>query len=339
MKFTQRKGKNITGLTQMGWAVVIVVALVGVGLYNSGYFAGTPIQTGIDAVLDVETDITVGLNDVFFKTQVREDLGAFASEDVIINAYTDEAGTWLATATAASGIVTFSASTVKEGSYVWLQARAGAPSASDGYITPLAKYRVGNGDPTDTVSAYNAETGQAVIWVSNLHDSEEPHFTFRAPDGADLSAGSIDNLTTGDTYFTLSIYIDDDECWYGAPDFTDMVSGDVYKGGIWVVWRGNANTYLFEQGAAREMIAWNTLTYSYVAWNFDTRLWQDSLITGDLNTATWTFTIADGDDFDLGTETLQLDVFDMMKVTSSPAIGNFIDGGALDPSAVAAYID
>ena len=339
MKFVTRKGKNITGLTQMGWVGIIVLVLVGAGLYNAGYFTGTPVQTAIDSVLDVETDITVGLNDVFFKVAVKEDLGAFASEDIIVNAYSDEIGTWLGSVTASSGLATFSASSVQEGSYVWLQARQAAPSSADGYITPLAKYRVGNGDPTDTVSAYNAGTGQSVIWVSNLHDSNVIHANFTMIDGADLSVAASDNLTTGDTYFTFNVYMDDDECWYGAPDFTDRVNGDEYIGGIWFVMRFAADTYTFEQGSARHLYAWSDLTYSYIAFNFNVRLWQDSLRTGDLNTYSAQIKLADGADFDMGADTVLIDVFDMYKDTGGYSFGNFVNGGALDFAEITAYVD
>lgn len=338
MKFVTRKGKNITGLTQMGWVVVVAALIVCAGGYNAGWFTGTPVQTAIDSVLDVETDITVGLNDVYFKVAVRESLGAYTAEDIICNAY-DEAGVWQGTATASSGLATFSSFSVKEGSYIWLQARQAVVASADGYVTPLAEYRVGNGDPTDTVSAYQVDSGQSIIWVDNLHDSTEPVFTFRAPDGADLVSGTADNLTTGDTYFTMNIYIADDDCWYGAPDFTDMVSGDTYKGGIWILWKADTDTYSFEQGSAREMLVWSDMSYSYVAWNFDIRLWQDSARTGDVNTATFTFTLSDGADFDGGANTLALDVFDMMKVASYNAESNFEDGGALAPAAIAAYCD
>jgi len=338
MRFREEKG--YFGFSREGLTVLLVAALIVVAMWNAGSLTGSPVGDALDAVdeyINPEVDITVGTNMVFPKVSVLESLGAFASEDIICNAY-DESGNFLATATASSGLATFSSLQVQEGSYIYIQGRSAAPASADGYVTPLMRFRVGNGDHADTVSAYS-DAGQSILWVDNIHDSNDPHFTFRAPDGADLSAGSVDNLTTGDTHFTMNLYIDDDECWYGAPDFTDMVNGDVYKGGIWVVYKGNTNTYTFEQGSAREMIAWSDLSYSYVAWNFDVRLWQDSLRTGDLNTVTFTFTLADGADFDLGAETLALDVFDMMKVTGSNALGNFIDGGALTPDVVAAYCD
>jgi hypothetical protein len=337
MKFVTRKGRNITGLTQMGWVAVIVVVLVVAGGYNAGWFTGTPVQSAIDTVFDVETDITVGLNDVFFKTQVREDLGAFADANIIVNAYSDETGTWLATATASSGLATFSAASVKEGSYVWLQARQAAPSSADGYVTPLAKYRVGNGDPTDTVSAYNAETGQAVIWVRNLHDSTAPTFVFTDASGDDVKDGTTDNITTTDTFFRVMVAVLDDECGYGALDFTDMVSGDSYKGGIWIVWRGT-KTLDFEQGSARELLSWGTPDYVYYAWNFYTQLWQDSLRSGDQNSITATIQLSGSDTF-ADTDTLQFDIFDLMKVSGSVSINSFVDGGSLSPTAITAYID
>lgn len=339
MKFVTRKGKNITGLTQMGWVSVFVIAIIVIGGYNAGWFADTAVQTAIDSVLDVETDITVGLDDVFFKVAVKEDLGAFASEDIIVNAYSDEIGTWLGSVTASSGLATFSASQVQEGSYVWLQARQAAPASADGYVTPLAKYRVGNGDATDTVSAYNAETGQSVIWVSNLHDSNVIHANFTCIDGADLSIAASDNLTTGDTYFTFSVYMDDDECWYGAPDFTDMVNGDTYIGGIWFLMRFAADTYEFEQGSARHHYAWTDLGYSYIAFNFDVRLWQDSLRVGDFNTYSTQIKLANDADFDGGADTILIDVFDMYKDTGGYSYGNFGNGGALDFSEITAYVD
>jgi len=337
MRFTEKKG--FFGLSREGWAVIVAVLLVGYFAWNAGMLAGTPVGDAADAldeIINPEVDITIGADMVFPKISVLESLGAFASEDIICNAY-DESGAFLATATASSGLVTFSSLQVQEGSYIYIQGRSAAPATADGYITPLTRFRVGNGDQADTVSAYS-DAGQSILWVDNLDDAEEPHFTFRAPDGADLSAGSVDNLTTADLYFTLTIYIDDDECWYGAPDFTDMVSGDVYKGGIWVTMSG-ATDYTFEQGSARQYQKWSVGAVIYHAWNFDTRLWQDSLRTGDVNTATFTFTIAHGADFDGGTDTLTFDVYDMMLDTGSWSNSNFVDGGALVPVAVTAYID
>jgi hypothetical protein len=278
-------------------------------------------------------------NDVYFKVSVKESLGAYASEDIIVNCYADADGdVYLGSATASSGLATFSGFSVKEGQHVYLQGRQAAPATSDGYITPVEEFIVGKGGPTDTVSATSAVTGEQTLWVDNLHDSNEPHFAFFAPDMADLASGSADNLTTSDLYFTMNIYIDDDECYYGAPDFTDLVSGDKYIGGIWLLWSG-ADDYTFTQGSARHYQKWSVGSVIYHAWNFDVRLWQDSLRTGDLNSMTFMMTLANGADFDGGADTITLDVFDMMLDTGSWSASNFVDGGALAPAAVTAYID
>lgn len=301
---------------QMGWLTILGI---------------NPIQLGAIQIGDPD--------DVYFKIQVKESLGALASEDIIVNSYDADGVTYLGSATASSGLATFSGFSVEEGQHVWVQGRQAAPASADGYITPLTEFIVGMGDPSDTVSAKNAVTGESILWVDNLHDSTEPVFAFYAPDGQDLVSGTADNLTTADLYFSMTIRISQDECWYGAPDFTDQVTGERYIGGIWVVWRGS-NAYDFEQGSARYHYSWSDPTYTYNAWNFDTRLWQDSLQTGDVNVFTAIMTLANGADFDQGSETLQLDVFDMMLVTGTTyGIGNFVDGGALSPSAVAAYID
>lgn len=277
-------------------------------------------------------------DDVYFKVSVKENLGAFASEDIIVNAYSDAAGTWLGAATASSGLATFSGFSVKEGSHVWLQGRQAAVASADGYVTPLEEFIVGLGDPTDTVSAVSVVTGQSILWVSNIHDSTEPTLTCRAPDGADLSGGSVDNLTTSDTYFTVTILYQLDDCWYGAPDFTDMATGDKYIGGIWIV-VSQSDDYQYSQGSARYFHEWWSGTTEYHAWNFDVRLWQDSIQDGDVNTAVFTLTLANGADFDGGADTLTIDCYDMMQDTGSWSIGNFIDGGALAPVAITAYAD
>lgn len=337
MKFTQRKGKNITGLTQMGWVVVAIVVLASFAAYNNGMFTGTPIESLYDSVLDVETDITVGLNDVYFKVAVREDLGAFAAEDVIVNAY-NEAGVWQGTATASSGLATFSSFSVKEGTYIWLQARQAAPASTDGYITPLAEFRVGNADPTDTVSAYSVDSGQSIIWVRNLHDSTEPVFIMSDSQGNDMgTAFTDDNVSTADTFVRLLVSVTDDECGYGAYDFVDMVSGDEYKGGIWFVWRGTESVD-FAQGSARELISWSDPTYVYYAWNFYEQLWQDSLRSEDHNSYSVVLALQGSSTFATA-QTLQLDLFDLMKVGGTLSINSFVDCGALAPAAFAAYVD
>lgn len=306
--------------TQMGW-------LSALGIHPID-FSGTGIIP------------PVGQGDeVYFKISVKESLGAYASEDIIVNAYGEAAcTTYLGSATASSGLASFTGFSIVEGSHVWLQGRQGPPSTADGYITPVTEFIVGFGDPTDTVTAKNAVTGESTLWVDNLHDSTEPVFTFYAPDEANLASGSVDNLTTADLYFTMSIRIAEDECWYGAPDFTDAVSGEKYLGGIWVLMSG-ATDYTFTQGSARFYHKWSVGSVIYHAWNFNTRLWQDSLRTGDVNSASFTFTLANGADFDQGADTLTLDVFDMMLDTGSWSASNFVDGGGLAPAAVTAYID
>lgn len=307
---------------QMGWLTI---------------FGINPIVLG--AIPGLEPD------DVFFKVNVKESLGAYAAEDIIVNAYTKDGGTftYFDSATASSGIATFSGTSIPEGSHIWLQARQAAPATADGYITPAREFIVGIGDPTDTVSVKDAITGESTLWVNNLHDSTEPVFTFYAPDTANLASGSVDNLTSADLYFTMNIYIAEDECWYGAPDFTDLVDGKQYIGGIWITMSG-ATDYTFEQGAARHYMKWSVGSVIYHAWNYDVRLWQDSLRTGDVNSVTFTQTLAVGADFDQGADTLTLDVYDMMLNPGgmgliNPSNANFVDGGALDPSAVTAYVD
>jgi hypothetical protein len=324
----EKDKKRVKGLAI---ASVIFVAALQLGWLQ--IFGLNPIKFG---------GVQIGeADDVYFKVNVKESLGAFADEDIIVNAYTKDGGvyTYLDSATASSGLATFSGTSVKEGSHVWLQARQGPPASADGYVMPVREFIVGTGDPTDTVSAKDAITGESTLWVNNLHDSAEPHFTYFAPDNADLASGTADNLTTGDTYIKFNIYIDDDECWYGAPDFTDLVNGEEYIGGIWVVLRTSTDSYTFEKGSARYQYTWQDLTYEYYAFNWDVRLWQDSLQTGDLNTFTATMTLADGADFDGGANTWQFEVYDMYKVQQTIAVGNFVDGGALAPAAVTAYCD
>ena len=316
-------------------ALIIVVLVAGAGQLGwLTYFGIEPLKFGLEGIIPPP-------DDVFFKVNVKEDLGAYASEDVIVNAYTKSGSTYtyFDSATASSGIATFSGTSLPEGSHIWLQARQAAPASADGYITPIREFIVGQGDATDTVSVKDAITGESTLWVSNLHDSTEPIFSFEDIAGNSLSAGTADNLTTGDTHIIFTISIAEDECNYGAPDFTDVVNGDVYIGGIWVVLRTATDSYTFEQGSARYMHTWQDLTYEYYAFNFNVHLWQDSLRTGDINSFTTNLKLADGADFDGGANVWSMDVFDMMKVTSSIAIGDFIDGGALAPAAVVAYCD
>ena len=318
---------------------IIKYGVVGALIFLLSMQMGLLTSFGISPISFTAEGPLPDADDVYFKVQVKEDLGAFASEDIIVNCYADAAGSeYLGSATAASGLATFSGFSVKEGQHVFLQGRQAAPASADGYITPITEFTVGLGDPADTVSAKNTATGESILWVRNLHASTEPIFAFYAPDGADLVSGTADNLTTTDLYFSMTIRIAEDECGYGAPDFVDAVTGEKYIGGIWIVWRGT-NNYDFEQGSARYHLSWSDPTYSYHAWNYDVRLWQDSLKTGDVNVFTAIMTLANGADFDQGSETLSLDVYDMMLDTGTPGIGNFVDGGALAPAAVTAYID
>ena len=314
----------------------IIVAIIAGGAAQMGWLSAFGIEPFTFGTIDLDL---VGADDVYFKIQVKESLGAFASEDIIVNVY-DMDMVYLGSATASSGLATFAGFSVKEGQHVFVQGRQAAPATADGYVTPLTEFIVGQGDAADTVSAKDAITGESILWVDNLHDSTEPTFAVYAPDGQDLTAGTADNLTTADLYFSLTIRIAEDECWFGAPDFTDGVTGEDYIGGIWIVWRGS-NSYDFEQGSARHHLSWDTTTYSYHAWNFDVRLWQDSLRTGDVNVYTMIMTLANGADFDQGAETLSIDVYDMMLNTGlgNPQIGNFIDGGALAPVGYVAYVD
>lgn len=328
----------MSGMKQQDKRKAVTYMVIGLLIFATSMQMGWLTSFGIDPIQLGAIQIGEA-DDVFFKIQVKESLGAMAAEDIIVNAYGDaNADVYLGSATAASGLATFAGFSVKEGSSVWVQGRPAAPATADGYITPLTEFIVGMGDPADTVSAKTPD-GSSILFVNNLHDSTEPIFAFFAPDGADLVSGTADNLTAGDLYFTMTIRINDDESWYGAPDFTDAVTGEEYIGGIWVVWKGTKD-YDFEQGSARHHLTWSTPDNVYHAWNYDIRLWQDSLQTGDVNVATFTQTLSNGADFDKGAETLSLDIYDMMLVTgTSYALGNFVDGGALDPSAVAAYCD
>ena len=165
MKLVIRKGKNITGLTQMGWVAVLVIGIVIINGYNAGWFSDTPVQRAIDSVLDVEQDITVGFNDVYFKVNVVNKSGDTLTEEVIVYAYG-----WndnlKGTARVSNGIATFGF-LVQEGSYINLVAFV---DTDDSIITSLGfpelyqTFRIGNGDPGDTVYAYNIDTGEAVIY-------------------------------------------------------------------------------------------------------------------------------------------------------------------------------
>ena len=281
----------------------------------------------------------LGADDVYFKISVKESLGAYASEDIIVNCY-DMSGEFLGSATASSGVATFNGFTVKEGSHVQLQGRQAAPASADGYITPVTEFVVGQGDPADTVSAINVATGSSILWVDNLHDSTEPVWNITTIDNQILTGvAPVDNLTTGDLGISFRISIAEDECWYGAPDFTDMVDGKSYIGGIWLVIASSTDAYTFSQGSARYMYSWQEGSTVYRAFNFDVRLWQDSLRDGDVNVFTTSLYLANGADFDGGANTFTVDVYDMMLDTGSPAFANFIDGGALAPLTGTAYVD
>ena len=339
MRFRQKTG--FFGLSREGWAVIVASLVVGYFAWNAGMLAGTPVGGAYDWADDIinpEVDITVGENMVYPKVEVRETLGAFATSDQIINAY-DENGAWLGTATSTGGVATFATLYVQEGSYIWLQARQAAPDAAIPYVMPLERFRVGNGDDGDTVSMYN-DAGQGVCWVRAVHATTEPLFKIYAPDGVELTTGyATDNLTTGDTYarFEITNFVDED-C-YGSPDFTDMVSGISYKGGIWVVIKTATDSYAFTKGEAREFFTFTDLTYEYYCWNFDTFLWQDSLRTGDVSTFSAYLTLSGTNEFDGGANVFTLDVYDMMLDDGSHAISNFIDGSGINPVEIAFYVD
>jgi hypothetical protein len=319
---------------------ILAIALIAVVCY----FTYAPFTTWVDGIFTPTEGNTVGDGDMVYpKVQVKESLGAYADEDIIVNAYSSPSGgfdTWLGSATASSGIATFGFQ-VEEGTTIYLQGRAAAPATADGYITPITQFIVGQGDDTDTVSCRNAQTNQDTLWVNNLHDSTEPLWNMTTIDSGQILLGSsrTDNLTTADLGFVFRISIADDDCWFGAADFTDGQSEKSYSGGIWLLIKSGTDSYSFDAGAAREHISWYEDGAYYYAWNFYVQLWQSSTLDNDQNTYTAVVYIAGGNDFDKGASTLTCDVYDMKLVTGSPQVADFVDGGALATLTGTGYVD
>jgi len=317
--------------TGAGKAVIAVtLLLVIVGAYNYGLFGDFLSAPGISP----PAGPTEG-DEVYFKVAVKENLGAYSAvSSCVVYAY-DEDGNYLTSVTTDSdGIATFDTMTFLEGTHVWLQARQAAPATADPYVSPLIEFIVGNGDPADTVSARNAETGESTLWVRDVTGTA-PTMSLYDDAGNSISGGSSHNLTTSDSQWKIDLFLSTDDVWYGAEDFTDMVSGDSYIGGIWVVWKGT-KTQQFEQGNADAFYTWSDPTHVYYAWHFDTALWTDSLRTGDNDSFSNVFKLSGSNTFTA--DTVTIDVFDLYKDSGSMNINNFVDGGAVGVTAATVYI-
>lgn len=318
--------------TKTGQMVIgVALLLVLVGSYNYGLFDNLMSSTPL---APPTTDVGQG-DEVYFKISVKKDLGSYAAGTSIDVYIYDADGNYMMSATSdgTTGVATFNVATVKEGSHVWLQARQAAPTSADPYITPLTEFVVGFGDPTDTVSIRNVETGESTLWVRDVTGTA-PTMSLYDDAGNNITAGAH-NLTTSDTQWKIDLYLSIDDVGYGAADFTDMITGDEYIGGIWVVWKGTV-TQQFEQGNADEFYSWSDPTNVYYAWHFDEQLWTDSLRTGDVDDFANVFKLSGTNTFNA--DTASIDVFDLYKNSGSMNINNFIDGGSVGITAATVYI-
>jgi hypothetical protein len=217
-------------------SVIFIIAMQG------GYLTGFGINpitfAGIPLIPQIGSDM------VAFKVSVAEenDLSHTAS-DVAIYAYADSNGApgeLIQSVTASSGIATFTTQ-VLEGSYVWLQARQAAPGSETHFISPPTKYLVQFGDPTDTVSLKNAVTGSSYLWVDECGDTAPTLLAMNSSYYAVNTTANFEVKTAETTLnFRLTYSSSDADEVFGYPaDFKDLVTGESYLGGIWLVLKCN----------------------------------------------------------------------------------------------------
>lgn len=311
--------------TGLGKGVIALsVLFIIVGAYNYGYFNFTgviPPTTGTDMVA--------------FKVSVAEFVDpAHAASDVAVYAYKDNngaVGEFIQTVTASSGIATFTTQ-VLEGSYIWLQARQAAPASATHYITAVEKFRVGFGDPTDTVSLTNAATGSNFLYVDEVCDTAPTFVAYNSSWYAVNTTANFEVLTGETTLnFRITMATADTDERYGGNSFTDYTSAakNEYLGGVWLVLKCNTSAAF-----ANYYSMFVEASYTYYVFKVTDYLYQATGDAEDKPSVTYAVSLISGADWTADT-VIVADIYDLCQIIGGGITSSacFIDEHNIAPTA------
>jgi hypothetical protein len=322
-----KKNENAKKALYVGAAIFIIglVAmqlglLTGIGIrpWGAPSQSGYNIPEGTSVYCKITTRIMLGLT----------------TTDLAVNMYSMD-GKFVDTCTTSTGVGTFS-TMMTVGTHVLLQARQAAPATSDPYVTPTEEYVVPSaGQSADTVALQSVVTGEAILWCRDISASN-PTMSIRNGFDNNTISSAQNYLNTTDYAFKVTITVVSSNCYYGCPDFTDMISGNVYRGGVWVVWKG-----LAQQNFANYDYTFSDPTNIYYIWKISDGIWYDS------NAQTFTsrscsayISIVNPADTFNADATVIIDVFDMMYLVGGTvgSAGCFVDGGSTGVAAITTKI-
>jgi hypothetical protein len=317
---------------------VLIIAFLAVGFFGIPQLGVPAFLTDLFGMSGFGGDDGGGGGDtgieVYVKITVRKVL-AQSTSDQIVNMY-DEGGNFIDTVTTSSGIGTFTG-LYNPGQYLWLQARQAAPASADPYVSPLSKWVVPSaGESADTVSLKNAATGESIMWVRDV-TSTAPTLVVRNGWNNDTvsTTDTTHSFNTTDSGFHATLSLTVSNTYYGAEDFTDMETGKVYDGGVFLVLRTN-NTHDFTD---YDYLISDT-SYNYYIWEIAPQgIYYDS--DGDLTAKTVTahVTLLSGSTF-TADSSMVFDCHDFIKLTGGVPLSSadLIDGGAVAVTAVTTVV-
>lgn len=312
MKITKKDKKNLYTIFALGMIALFAVQMGWLEGFGISPIAGLPAY---QAAYDVPEG-----TEVYAKITTRI-LLTHATTDLIVNMY-DESGDFLDTVTTSSGVGTFS-SQYKVGQSVWLQGRQAAPATADPYVTPLTEFIVSPaGESADTVVLKNAQTGVAILWFRDVSGADATMVIRNGFDNVSIT-GAANYINTTDSAIKVSLTVTSTDCYYGAEDFTDMVTGRTYDGGVFFVWKGTV-PQLWE---VSPKYTFSDPTNVYYIWEISAYIFYDSNGNIGDRTVTAVFSVTSGNTF-ADDATLVLDINDIIDTTQLGSSGCLIDGGS-----------
>jgi hypothetical protein len=305
----------------------LAVGFFGIPGYVDPFLADLFGQAGFG---DDDVDDSI---EVYVKITTRLRL-ALSTSDLTVNMY-DASGEFIDTVTTSSGIGTFTG-LYNPGEYVWLQARQAAPASADPYVTPLSKWVVPSaGESADTVSLKNVDTGESILWLRDVTGTAPTLVVRNGFDNDTVSTTTtVHSFNTTDGGFKATLTLLDDDTYYGAQSFTDMINGKTYEGGVWLVLKSN-NTHSFTD---YDYIISDT-QYNYYIWKMAETLEYDSNGNVALRAATLSVAMASGVYY-TADSSMVFDAYDLLEMHNGLPLSNsdFIDGGAVAVTAVTTVV-
>lgn len=267
-------------------------------------------------------------------------LGSGAAANIAIRVMHDNGGkpgNLFKTITASSGEI--SLGKVYTGTYFWVQARQGAPSAADPYIGPAVQRYVPHEEGIDW---------DDTIYLDDLYvrdvTATAPTFLCKDSSGAAISDNSANYFNTTDIQFMVMLHTIDADTWYGGENgpngyIVDYASGDVFEYGVWFIWKGTVTQpFVKGSGVGEYKYSWSDPTNVYYAFKLDDAIFDDST-TGGNDEDISVFLATNGNNL-VADATVVLDINDMIQVGTGGVLNApdsssaLIDGGGVAVTAI-----